>query len=187
MDGKGEGAKKRSDRGRGRGSEGGRDRGRELGHAVLGGCCNSKERRRFAVPREHTTPASCPSPAFPFSSVCFRLQAAFSHRSGEGTSSRPSPGPPRAPPCRPRCRCWTSGHNAAPADNHPRQNACGQFCARARSRAHHRTICQICIMLSSATEQMTMASFGFQEKSDTLLVCPPWMNCARSRETRHEL
>lgn len=38
------------------------------------------------------------------------------------------------------------------------------------------TICQTCMMLSSDTEQITQGSFGFQEKSDILAVCPPWMN-----------
>ena len=31
-------------------------------------------------------------------------------------------------------------------------------------------------MLSSDTEQMTQASFGFHEKSEILAVWPPWMN-----------
>ncbi len=39
------------------------------------------------------------------------------------------------------------------------------------------TICHTCIMLSSDTEQITQGSFGFQEKSEILAVCPPWMNC----------
>ena len=39
-----------------------------------------------------------------------------------------------------------------------------------------RTMLHTCMMLSSATEQMTIGSFGFHEKSDTLLVWPPWMN-----------
>ena len=33
-----------------------------------------------------------------------------------------------------------------------------------------------CRMLSSATEATTHSSEGLQAKSDTLLVCPPWMN-----------
>ena len=37
------------------------------------------------------------------------------------------------------------------------------------------TICQTCMMLSSETEQMTQGSLGFQEKSEILAVCPPWM------------
>ena len=37
-------------------------------------------------------------------------------------------------------------------------------------------ICQICRMLSSATLATTHSSFEFHEKSETLLVCPPWMN-----------
>ena len=35
---------------------------------------------------------------------------------------------------------------------------------------------QTCKILSSATEASTQSSLGFQEKSDTLLVWPPWMN-----------
>lgn len=31
-------------------------------------------------------------------------------------------------------------------------------------------------MLSSETEQITHGSLGFQEKSDILAVCPPWIN-----------
>lgn len=38
------------------------------------------------------------------------------------------------------------------------------------------TICHTCMMLSSDTEQMTHGSLGFQEKSEILAVCPPWMN-----------
>mmetsp|Transcript_19170 Transcript_19170/g.73664 ORF Transcript_19170/g.73664 Transcript_19170/m.73664 type:complete len:231 (+) Transcript_19170:143-835(+) len=37
-------------------------------------------------------------------------------------------------------------------------------------------ICQTCRMLSSAVVAMTHGSFGFHAKSDTLLVCPPWIN-----------
>lgn len=45
------------------------------------------------------------------------------------------------------------------------------------------TICHTCMMLSSDTEQMTHGSLGFQEKSEILAVCPPWMNW---RETEQE-
>lgn len=38
------------------------------------------------------------------------------------------------------------------------------------------TICHTSMMLSSDTEQMTHGSLGFQEKSEILAVCPPWMN-----------
>lgn len=38
------------------------------------------------------------------------------------------------------------------------------------------TICQTCMMLSSDTEHITHGSLGFQEKSEILAVCPPWMN-----------
>ena len=33
-----------------------------------------------------------------------------------------------------------------------------------------------CRMLSSATEATTQSSLAFQEKSEILDVCPPWMN-----------
>lgn len=36
-------------------------------------------------------------------------------------------------------------------------------------------ICQICMTLSSETEQITQGSLGFQEKSDILAEWPPWM------------
>lgn len=44
------------------------------------------------------------------------------------------------------------------------------------------TICHTCIMLSSDTEQITQGSFGFQEKSEILAVCPPWMNCQHKQK-----
>lgn len=44
------------------------------------------------------------------------------------------------------------------------------------------TICHTCIMLSSDTEQITQGSFGFQEKSEILAVCPPWMNCQNKQK-----
>lgn len=44
------------------------------------------------------------------------------------------------------------------------------------------TICQTCIILSSDTEQMTQGSLGFQEKSEILAVCPPWMNYIEEKQ-----
>jgi hypothetical protein len=39
-----------------------------------------------------------------------------------------------------------------------------------------RTICQICKILSSATDATIQSSCMFHPKSDTFCVCPPWMN-----------
>lgn len=45
------------------------------------------------------------------------------------------------------------------------------------------TICHICIMLSSDTEQITQGSLGFQLKSEILAVCPPWINYLKQNKT----
>lgn len=50
------------------------------------------------------------------------------------------------------------------------------LCVCVRLCACALTICHTCMMLSSDTEQMTHGSLGFQEKSEILAVCPPWMN-----------
>ena len=44
------------------------------------------------------------------------------------------------------------------------------------THTHTSTRTRTCRMLSSATEATTHSSEGLHAKSDTLLVCPPWMN-----------
>lgn len=49
------------------------------------------------------------------------------------------------------------------------------------------TICQICRMLSSEHEATTQSSVSFQQKSDTLLVWPPWTNCSNKGRPQQQV
>ena len=127
--------------------------------------CAAPENRRRALQPASTTRGQVLSRTQCRLRICFVLHTHW-------LATQEPPLPALHPHRRPRCRC------SPPASE-------GRVVSATRSNAqggahNPRTICHTCMMLSTAQEAITQSSFSFQLKSDTLLVCPPWMNCKQT-------